>query len=391
MKRFDTEAVHAGEEEIPFGAISFPVYLSSTFSFDSSEEAGAFFSGRGEGYAYTRVSNPTVEAFERKMATLEGAEAAVAFSSGMSALSSLVLMLLPPGGTLVCCRSVYSGTHSFIDRVLTPMGYRVVYFNADEPDIESSIRDLAGDGADALLFETPTNPELRILDMSRIAGIARSLGLPSIIDSTFATPALQQPLGHGIDYVVHSATKYIGGHGDIIGGVALGSAASMKTLRHRFLTNLGGCMSPMNAWLFLRGLKTLPVRMERHSALAMSLAKAVSGHPSVKTVLYPGLPSHPGHSIAAAQMRAFGGMLSLILHDRESGRRFLDHLKLAKIAVSLGDPATLVLHPGSMTHVGMKDDQMREKGVDPALVRISVGLEDSESINEDILNALELL
>lgn len=383
--------MHAGEEEIPFGAISVPVFLTSTFSFGSSEEASAFFLGEAEGFAYTRVGNPTIEAFERKMALLEGAEAAVAFSSGMSALSSLILMLLPPGGTLVCCRSIYSGTHSFIERMLLPMGYRVVFFDTDEPDLEAVIDGLARDGAHALLFETPTNPELRILDMSRIARIARSLEIPSVIDGTFATPALQQPLSHGIDYVVHSATKYIGGHGDIIGGLATGSAASMKRLRQRFLTNLGGCMSPMNAWLFLRGLKTLSVRMERHSVLAKTLAEAVSGHPAVKRVLYPGLPFHPGHDIAAGQMSAFGGMVSLILHDRESGRRFLDNLRLAKIAVSLGDPATLVLHPGSMTHVGMTDDQMRGKGVDPALVRISVGLEDSDSINEDILNALERL
>jgi methionine-gamma-lyase len=387
IRGFETECVHGGEEGIfRYSPASTPIYQTSTFFFDGPEEAAAVHDGEKEGFLYTRTGNPTVKAFEDKMALLEVGESAVAFSSGMGAVSAVFLQVLRPGDEVVSSSRIYGGTRSFYENVLNRMGCPVRYF---EPgDEERKIGSLITKKTKIIFFETPSNPELCIVDIGRIAALARKRGVFTAADNTFATPWLQRPLKGGIDCVVHSATKYIGGHGDAIGGVVVGSERFISELRKKMLLNLGACLSPFNAWLFLRGLKTLPLRMDRHCRTASEIARFLIGHPKVKTVLYPGLETHRDYETAKAQMKDFGGMVSIRLKDRENCLRFLRRLKICRIGVSLGDAATLVLHPASLFHRNLSDAACRRAGTDPLLIRISAGLENAQDLIEDMKTAL---
>ena len=385
---FGTIAVHEGEDRFPHQPSSTPIYQTSTFTFDTIEDAEKVTNGLQEGFLYTRIGNPTIRAVEDKMRALEGAEDAVAFASGMAALSAVFLAVLTPGDELLSSSRIYGGSRGFFEQILKKTGCTVRYFSA-EGDLRQDIMSLVNNKTKLIFFETPSNPELSIIDMGIIASLARKHKLFSVIDNTFATPYLQQPLWHGIDCVVHSATKYIGGHGDAIGGIVAGSAAFIAGLRKTMLQYLGGCLSPFNAWLFLRGLKTLHLRMEYHCRSAETLADVLSRQRKVKAVLYPGLQSHPGHAVAKKQMRGFGGMVSFRLQSRTACRKFLDTLRLCKIGVSLGDAETLVMNSALMFHSNRSDAACRKLGIDPCLIRISTGLEEAQDIAEDLKQALK--
>ncbi len=388
---FATKTVHGGEDrKFGFDPASTPVYQTSTFFFQDTKEAEDVHSGSKEGFIYTRMGNPTVNAFEEKMAVLEGGTAAVAFASGMGAISAVFLEILRPGDEVISSSQIYQGTRHFYDVVLKRIGCVVRYFDPCG-DLAVDIPPLINDRTKLVFFETPSNPELSVIDIGLIVGLCREHNLFSVIDNTFATPYLQRPLAYGVDCVLHSATKYIGGHGDAIGGVVVCSGEFAVKLRQHMLMNLGACLSPLNAWLFLRGLKTLHVRMDRHCATASEVAAFLKGHPKVKTTLFPGLEDHPCHDIAGRQMSGFGGMVSMRLESREACRRFLDRLELCRNGVSLGDVGTIVVNFALMFHSDLSDSACRKIGVDPALIRISTGLEDASDIIGDVKQALDVL
>lgn len=386
---FGTTTVHGGEDgKFLYNPSSTPIYQTSTFFFDDIKEAGDVYRGDKEGFIYTRIGNPTVNAFEEKMTLLEEGGAAVAFSSGMGAISAVCLEMLRPGDEVISCRQIYGGSKGFLDNILKKLNCKVKYFGPYE-DLNRKIPALITKKTKLIFFETPSNPELSIIDISLIAGIAGRYKLMSVIDNTFATPYLQRPLSLGIDCVVHSATKYIGGHGDTIGGVVVSSKDFISRLRKNMLLRLGACLAPFNAWLFLRGLKTLHVRMEYHCESASKIADFLNGHSKVKEVLFPGLKGHAGHAIAKKQMEGFGGMVSFRLANSNACKKFMNKLKLCKIGVSLGDTETIVLHSASMLHPELSDSACRKTGIDPTLIRISTGLEDEEDVIEDIETALK--
>lgn len=387
---FETRAVHGGEEGgDPWRALTPPIYMTSTYTFPSMETVDRVTGGKEEGFVYSRAGNPTVREFERTMATLEGGEEGVAFSSGMGAISAVLLSWAKKGTPFLFSRHLYSGTRHFIESMLIPLGatVRFVSFPEGSPasgDLEEALRE----GAAGLFLETPSNPILEIVDLSATAALCRSYGVPLAVDNTFPSPALQNPLLLGADLVIHSATKYLGGHGDLLGGVAVGDRQTIQSLRSVEAPLLGATLSPMNAWLILRGIKTLALRMEAHSQRASHLARVLSGHRSVVRVHYPGLPEHPGHGIALRQMKGTGGMLAIQFASYEAARRFMDRLRIIRIGVSLGDPASLVEHPASMSHRGWSREVRQSMGIEEGLVRMSVGLESPDDLVRDVEGAL---
>jgi len=390
---FATIAVHGkkkiGKHETgpPIRSLSTPIFMSSTFAFESAEEGAAIFAGEWEGYVYTRLGNPTVTALENEIAYLEGGEAALAFASGMAATATTILALAKAGDNVVASDTLYGGTHSLFTERLPRVGIEVREVDARDPrNVEQAI-----DGRTRAVFiETPANPTLAVLDIAACAEIAAAHGIDLIVDNTFPTPYYQNPLELGASIVIHSATKYIGGHGDTVAGLAVGSKDFIDRLKAEFLRDWGGCISPFNAWLLLRGLKTLPVRMERHSENAMEVAQFLSYHPKVERVMYPGLRTHPQHELAKKQMRGFGGMIAFnIKGGREAGRILMNSVELCTLAVSLGDVDTLIQHPASMTHSTYSAEELEKVGISESLVRLSVGLEDPDDIVADLRQALK--
>jgi len=383
MAKLRTLAVHAGQRPEPTtGALAQPIYQTSTFVYGSFERGRRLFAGEEEGYLYTRIHNPTTRAFEEKLAALEGGEDAVAFASGMAAIAALAFTLLNPGDEVVYLGPLYGGTEGFFHGTLARFGVRAVDA-ADRP-----LSEAVGPHTRMIYVETPANPTLRIHDLAEVARVARARGILSVADNTFATPALTRPLEFGIDLVVHSATKYLSGHGDTLGGAVVGPEELIQEIRAEGLRHLGGAQSPLDAFLLLRGMKTLVLRMEAHSEGAMRVARFLEGHPAVGRVYYPGLLSHPGHAVAARQMRAFGGMVALELGSERAAQVFLDGLRYFAQAVSLGDVDSLATHPYSTTHQLVPEELRLRQGVTPGLVRISVGLEDPEDLIEDLEKAL---
>jgi methionine-gamma-lyase len=383
----ETRAVHAGEETCPLtGAVDTPIYQSTTFAFEDAEQGAALFSHQREGYVYTRYGNPTLNALEEKIAALEGAEAAQVTATGMAAVSTSVLGLLKAGDHLVSARSIYSAAFDLFHRKLPSWGIETTFVESTAPDdFARAIRA----NTKLVYIETPSNPVLNVLDIEAIASIARSREVPVVIDNTFATPFNTRPLRMGVDLVIHSATKYLCGHGDAMGGVIAGKHAVIQKIAVETHRDLGGVMSPFNAWLILRGLRTLPLRMERHNDNAMRIAQFLRNHPKVEEVFYPGLPSHPGHDIARRQMRGFGGMLSFIVRGGiEAGRYVLNSVKLCILAVSLGDTRTLITHPASTTHVVVPREKRLEIGIYDGLIRLSVGIENVQDLMDDLDQAL---
>jgi methionine-gamma-lyase len=384
--KFATKAVHAGQYSDPStGSVSVPIYQTSTFVFESAEQGAARFAGKEEGYIYTRWSNPTVRALERNVAELEGGEDSRACASGMAAIHAAVASIVKKGDHVVASNSLYSGTDKLFTDILSKFG---VEFSFVDSSKAANIEEAAKENTRIIFIETPANPTLKITDLRAVSKIAQKRNITTIVDNTFMSPYFQQPLKMGIDLSIHSLTKYLGGHSDLIGGIIIGSKAFFKTL-DPVLRNTGGTLAPFDAWLTLRGIKTLPLRMERHNENAMKVAKFLESHSKVEKVHYPGLKSHPQHELARSQMSGFGGMMSFELKGGlEKGVELMNAVKLCILAVSLGAVETLIEHPASMTHAAIPREERLSTGITDGLVRLSVGIEDVEDIIDDLEQAL---
>jgi cystathionine gamma-lyase/cystathionine beta-lyase/cystathionine gamma-lyase/homocysteine desulfhydrase len=376
--RFGTVCVHAGQEPDPAtGAIITPIYQTSTYVQEGL--------GRHKGYEYARTQNPTRAALEANLAAIEGGRAAFAFASGMAATGA-VLTLLKAGDHVVVTDYVYGGTYRLFEQVLRKFGLDFTYVDTSSLD---AIAQAFRPDTRMLFVETPTNPLLRLTDLAGAAELARTHEAVLVVDNTFASPYVQRPLELGADLVVHSTTKFLNGHSDSIGGAAV-AARDNHAEWLRFVQNAeGAILGPMDAWLVLRGTKTLPLRMERHNASAQALAEYLAAHPKVTRVHYPGLPSHPQHDLARRQMRGFGGLIAFELGSIDRARTLLESVRLMALAESLGGVETLISHPASMTHASVPRERRERMGLTDDMVRVSVGIEDLEDLREDLAQALD--
>lgn len=385
---FSTRAIHFGYEPMDNeGALTPPLHLTSTFAFETAEAGGEIFAGERPGYIYSRISNPTLDLLERRVASLEGAEAALATASGMGAITSTLWTLVSPGDEIIVDKTLYGCTFAFLRHGLAKFGITITHVDlTDAANLAAAISQKTR----IVYFETPANPNMRLVDIEATAKIARAAGAVTIVDNTYATPLLTRPIELGADIVVHSATKYLGGHGDLVAGIVAGSTEMIATIRTTGMKDMtGAIMAPFNAMLVLRGLKTLKLRMDRHSESALHVASVLERHPAVAQVFYPGLKSFPQHDLARRQMSAFGGMIAFELKGGyAAGCAMMNRLELIRRAVSLGDAETLVQHPASMTHSTYTREEREEHGISEGLVRLSVGLEDCDDILADILQAL---
>ncbi|MBB1270290.1 methionine gamma-lyase [Shewanella sp. SR44-3] len=381
-----TVAIHGGHQREAFGALVTPLYQSATFAFETAEQGGARFAGDEPGYIYTRLGNPTTAELERKMALLEGADDAAATASGMAAVSAALLTHLEQGDHLIASKAVYGCTFALLTTQLVRYGISTSLVDfSDMQAVEAAIKP----NTRVLFCETPVNPHLQVFDLEAMATVAKKHGLISIVDNTFMTPLLQKPLAMGIDMVIHSATKYLNGHGDVIAGIVCGKKDHMHKLKYEILKDFGGVMSPHDAWLILRGLKTLDVRLARHCDNAEVLANYLVEHDAFSKVFYPGLTSHQGHAFIGKQMKRAGGVIAFELKgDKQAAIDFVNRLKLFTIAVSLGDAESLIQHPASMTHSPYTLEARMDAGITDNLLRISVGLEDVTDLIADIEQAL---
>lgn len=384
---FSTRAIHAGQQPDPqYGALSTPIYQTSTFVFNDVAQGAARFAGEAEGYIYTRLGNPTVTALEEKIACLEGGEAAAAFGSGMAAVSATLMALVRQGDHVVHSAALYGCTFAFLHELLSHFG--VTATGVDTADLEA-VKKAIRPNTKVVYIESPTNPTMRITDIQAVADIAHAHGAKVVVDNTFMTPYLQRPLEMGADVVLHSATKYINGHGDVVAGLVISDKETMANIKMTTLKDIGGIISPFDAWLILRGLKTLPLRMDRHNSNAMAIARFLEQHPAVEKVYYPGLESFEQHQLAKKQMSGFGGIMSFELKGGyEAGVKLMNGVKLCHLAVSLGDIDTLIQHPASMTHSVVPEAERLAANITPGLVRLAVGLEDAEDIIADLEQAL---
>jgi cystathionine beta-lyase/cystathionine gamma-synthase len=374
---FSTDCIHAGQEPDPStGAIITPIFQTSTYVQDEL--------GHHKGYEYARTQNPTRAALEANVAAIEGGAAAYAFASGMAAINAIASSLRA-GDHVVVTDNTYGGTFRLFDKVLAKFGLEFTYVDTSRLDlVERAIRP----STKMLFIETPTNPVLRLTDIRAAAELAHASGVRLVVDNTFATPYFQRPLEFGADIVWHSATKYLNGHSDSVGGIVVGARAD-DTEWVKFVQNAAGAiLSPFDSWLVLRGTKTLTVRMAQHNANGMALAQFLSTHPRVQSVIYPGLPSHPQHDLAARQMRGFGGMLSFDVGTFEEARRVCNSVRLMSLAESLGGVETLICHPASMTHASVPPERRAGIGLTDSLVRISAGIEDVQDLIDDLDQAL---
>ncbi len=385
--KFDSKCVHAGIGDYEHGPVIPPIYQTSTFKFESTQQGAALFKGEKEGYIYTRMSNPTVEAMEKAVASLEGGYRALGCGSGMAAISTTLLTLLNAGDHIVFSEAVYGPTATLIVNVLKR-------FNIESTPVDSTnldnIKNAMKPNTKVVYIETPGNPTLAITDLSGAAEIAHSNGAVLVVDNTFMSPALQRPFEHGADVVVHSMTKFLNGHADVVAGIIVVKTQEDYKKFRSVLNQLGGVIDPFNAFLVHRGLKTLDIRMKKLSENAMKVAKFLESHPQVKWVRYPGLESHPQYEIAQKQQSAPGGMISFELKGGfAAGEAVMNSVKLCTLAVSLGGVETLIQHPASMTHLSMGQKAREEAGITEGLVRLSVGIENADDLIADLEQALE--
>jgi methionine-gamma-lyase len=383
----NTKLVHAGERPSPdTSALAPPIYQTSSFAIDEILPSGI---KRGK-YVYSRLSNPTLTTLELKMAALEGGDAAVSFASGMGAVSAIMLTLLKCGDHLIADPVLYGSTYELLKKGAPRLGFEVSFVDTSNPE---NVAEAVKDNTKLVFFETPANPTLKLVDIRKVAAIASEHRVKTIVDNTFLTPYYQKPLELGADIVVHSATKYLNGHGDALGGIVVSSYEEAVTIRKGVLRDMGAVLSPFNAFLILRGLRTLALRMERHAQNATELAAFLKEHEAVKQVLYPGfdqnLESNPN---LKKQMAGFGGMLAFKIRGGvDSAVIFLNTLKLCTVAVSLGDTATLIEHPGLMTHAVIPKEDREMLGITDDLIRLSAGLEDVADIKADLKQALDAI
>jgi cystathionine beta-lyase/cystathionine gamma-synthase len=374
---FKTDAIHAGQEPDPTtGAVTIPIYQTSTYVQEGI--------GKHKGFEYARTQNPTRMALEKNMAVLEGGVAGYAFASGMAATTALTQLLLKQGDHAICSDNVYGGTFRLFDKIIRHYGVEFTYVNtSNTTNLEKAMKP----NTRMVFIETPTNPIMSITDIRGVCEIAHRTDCRVVVDNTFMSPYFQQPIALGADIVVHSTTKYLNGHSDSVGGVVVLKRKDDAD-RLQFIQNAAGAiLSPFDSWLVLRGIKTLPIRMEAHNSNGMAIAKYLAGKKQVQKIYYPGLPNHPGHELAKKQMSGFGGMIAFDLGSIDATKIFLERVKLCSLGESLGGVETLISHPATMTHASVPPEERNRLGINESLVRLSVGIEDVEDLIADLENA----
>ena len=381
--KFNTKAIHYGAvHDKQIGSHVTPIYQTSTFVFEDCAQGGDRFAGRDSGYKYTRLGNPNTDEIATRMAALDETDAGLYTSTGMSAVSTVLLGLLKSGDHFISADCIYGGTVALINKVLVNYG---IDFDTVKINNYELFRKSFRKNTKLVYIETPANPTMELIDIKKVAEITHEHGAILVVDNTFMTPYLQKPMVLGADVAIYSVTKYINGHGDVVGGIITGKKEYVNIIKSPFLLNLGGTGSPFDSWLVMRGLKTLGIRMDRHCANAMIVARYLETHPMVKVVHYPGLESFPQHELAKKQMKDFGGMIAFELKGGfEAAEILLNNLEIIALAVSLGGVDTLIQHPASMTHAGVPKEERLIGGITDGLVRISVGIEDVEDIIEDL-------
>jgi methionine-gamma-lyase len=384
---FNTKLIHAGDFEDQFGSATVPIYQTSTFKFKNAQHGADCFSGASDGYIYTRIANPTIHALEKNIAELENGFDGIATSSGMSAITSVYMALLGTQSHIVSTASVYGPARGVLEQDFARFGVEATFVNTSNLDeIISAIKS----NTKVLYIETPSNPTMELTDIKACSKIAKAHNLILVVDNTFSTPYLQKPLDLGADVVLHSVTKFINGHADIVGGIIVTKEADLYNKIRHCMVYMGCNMDPHQAYLVLRGVKTLSLRVERNQENAMKVAKFLETHPKIEWIKYPGLESHPQYELAKRQMSGFGSMISFgVKGGLEAGRKLMDSVHLATLAVSLGGVETLIQHPASMTHAGVSKENKLTAGITDDLVRLSVGIEDIKDIINDLSQALE--
>ena len=381
-----TKLIHGGTRRSPFGETSEALFLTSGFAYERAEDAEARFADRQEGFTYSRVGNPTVRMFEERMAALEGAEEATATASGMAAVNAALTCQLRAGCRVVASRLLFGSCDYILTEILPRFGVRVQLVDGTDLD---AWRDALAEPTDVVFFETPGNPTLELVDIAAVCDLAHKAGARVVVDNVIATPILQQPLKLGADIVVYSATKHIDGQGRCLGGVILSDAKFKREKLVPFVKNTGPSLSPFNAWVLLKGLETLPLRLRAHVANAEAVARHLADHPRVEGVLYPGLPDHPQHELARRQMKAGGNLVAFrVGGGRERAFEVLNRLRLVLVSNNLGDAKSLVTHPASTTHSRFSAERRAELGIAEDLLRLSVGIEDAADILADLDEAL---
>ncbi|MVX62132.1 methionine gamma-lyase [Clostridium chromiireducens] len=387
---FSTKAIHGGNRKNDVGSAATPIYQSSTFIFDSAEQGGRIFSGEEAGYRYTRFGNPTNEVLEEKLALLEGAEACVSTASGIGAISTALWTILSAGDHVISSSTIYGDTSAFLNNGLKKYGVEVDFVDMSDPvNVLKAIKP----NTKVVYIETPANPTLKLNDISVISKIAHlNQNCIVMVDNTFCTPYIQRPLELGADVVLHSGTKFLNGHGDVVAGFILGSKEFINEAKLGVQKLTGAILSPFDSYLLIRGLKTLPIRMEKHCSNAMAIAEFLEKHSAVEKVYYPGLRSFSQYELAKKQMNLSGAIIAFELtHGIESGRTLMNNLNLCRLAVSLGDTETLIQHPATMSHAVCSKEERLSAGISDGLVRLAVGLEDATDIIKDLEQALNLI
>ncbi|RIW35723.1 methionine gamma-lyase [Bacillus salacetis] len=385
-ERFETKVIHEGYNSDEYNdSLAPPLYQTSTFTFKNAQQGERRFAGEESGYIYSRLGNPTVSMLEERMASLENGESALAFGSGMAAVSAVLLSLTKANDHVLCSQGVYGCTFGLLN--LMQDKYNITHdFSA--MDSAEEIRRSIKPETVCIYVETPINPTMQLIDLELVSSIAKEKGIPVIVDNTFSSPYLQKPLDLGCDIIIHSATKYICGHGDVIAGVVAGKKEQMDHIRMTTQKDIGGVISPFDAWLLLRGLKTLPVRMDRHCENAGEIAAFLKEQPQVEKLFYPGNPDDPSYETMKKQMNKPGGLIAFTIKGtKETAQQFMNELKLIKIAVSLGDAETLIQHPATMTHAVVPAESREKMGITDTLLRLSIGLEAWEDIRDDLMQA----
>ena len=384
-----TLCMHANHKKNQYGAVVQPIYQTSTFQFDTCDQGGNRFAGKEEGYVYTRIGNPTTDDLEARISILEKTEACAATSSGMGAIATTFLSLLNSGDHIISDDTLYGCTHCLLEKQLTRFGIEVTFINSAIPgEVKKNLKP----NTKIVYFETPANPTLKIIDIERVSKEAHSQeGVLVMVDNTFCSPILSNPKDFGADIIVHSASKYINGHSDIVAGLICSTKEIIKKVKMNGLKDItGATMSPHDAWLIIRGINTLSIRMEQICKNTIEVAKFLKNHPAIESVIFPGFEEHEGHEIAKKQMKMFGGMISFIIKGGlESGKKFLDNLNIITLAVSLGGCETLIQQPSTMTHACVPRKERIYAGIEDGLIRISVGIENINDIIYDLKQSLD--
>jgi methionine-gamma-lyase len=386
-QRFETKTIHDGyDSKSHHNSLASPIYQTSTFTFETAEAGERRFAGEEPGYIYSRLGNPTVRMLEERIASLENAEGGLAFGSGMAAVSAVLMYLIKSGDHILCSEGVYGCTFGLLKMLEEKFAIEHDLLPLDSLEqIQQAIRP----NTTVIYIETPINPTLKLIDLEMISSVAKEKGITVVVDNTFSTPYLQRPLEFGCDIVLHSATKYIGGHGDVVAGLVVSDKKTITAIAKSTQKDIGGILSPFDAWLLLRGLKTLPIRMDRHCSNAHNIVQKLIEHPSVTNVMYPGREQSPSYPIAQKQMKSPGGLISFEINGgKQEAQNFMNRLGMIKIAVSLGDAETLIQHPATMTHAVVPKEERKRMGISESLIRLSIGLEAWEDIWGDIEQAL---